>query len=60
MDGLTGVIGAILMITFLVLIAAKLNQLALWIVCIVGIALMLWAVWTDGFAPMFKRSGNGK
>jgi hypothetical protein len=54
-DAITGLFGAVLMITFLVLIAAKLNELALWSVCLIGIALMLWALWKDDFEPLLDR-----
>ncbi len=54
-DIITGVIGAALMIVFVLLIAAKLNELPLWIVCISGIVLMLWAVVTDTILPLFGR-----
>lgn len=57
-DAVTGLLGAVLMIVFFVMIAAKINELALWIVCIAGLALMLWALWEDDFVPLFgKRSG---
>ncbi len=55
-DAITGLIGAALMSTFILLIAAKLNETPLWIVCLVGIALMLWAVGTDAVASI--RGGN--
>jgi hypothetical protein len=54
-DALTGFLGAALMIAFLVLIAIKLNELALWIVVVIGIALMLWAYWTDALGPILGR-----
>jgi hypothetical protein len=57
-DAITGFIGAALMITFLVLIAAKLNELAVWIVCLIGVALMLWALWTDDFEPLLGRRSD--
>jgi hypothetical protein len=59
-DAITAALGAVLMIIFVSLIAAKLAQVALWIVCLIGIACMLWAVWTDGLAPVFGRTNNGK
>ncbi len=43
------------MIFFILLIAAKLDELPLWIVCISGIVLMLWAVFTDTIVPLFSR-----
>jgi hypothetical protein len=54
-DALTGLLGAVLMIIFLVLIAMKLNELALWIVCLIGMALMIWAFWDDDLAPLLGR-----
>jgi hypothetical protein len=57
-DLITSVIGAALMVVFLLLLAAKLNEVALWAVCLIGIALMLWAVWNDTFAPLFGRRSD--
>ncbi|HEY7664840.1 MAG TPA: hypothetical protein VH934_17120 [Xanthobacteraceae bacterium] len=57
-DAITGLIGAILMITFLLLIATKLNELPVWIVCFVGIASMLWSFWIDDFEPLLPRRSN--
>ncbi len=54
-DLITGLIGAVLMIGFIYLIAAKLDELPLWIVCITGIVLMLWAVFTDDVRPLIGR-----
>ena len=51
-DAITGLIGAALMSTFILLIAAKLNETPLWIVCLTGIALMLWAAGTDAVASI--------
>ena len=45
------------MATFLLLIAIKLNQVALWAVILFGIGLMAWAIWGDNIAPLFKRNG---
>lgn len=55
-DAITSLIGGVLMTTFILLIVAKLNQLPLWIICLVGLALMVWAVWTDALAPLFRRT----
>ena len=57
-DAITGLIGAILMITFLLLIAMKLNELPVWIVCFVGVASMLWSLWIDDFEPLLPRRSN--
>jgi hypothetical protein len=55
-DAITALIGAALMIFFILLIAAKLDELPLWIVCISGICLMVWAVFTDTIAPLIWRN----
>lgn len=57
-DFITAVIGAVLMIVFLLLIATKLNEVALWTTCLIGIAGMVWAVWTDAIAPLFGRRSD--
>ncbi|MGA7487030.1 MAG: hypothetical protein WBW74_08860 [Xanthobacteraceae bacterium] len=57
-DAITGLIGAILMITFLLLIAMKLDELPVWMVCLIGIGLMLWALWEDDFEPLLPRRSN--
>lgn len=54
-DAITALIGAIIMIGYMVLIAGKLAALPLWIVTIIGLALMLWAFWEDDWRPIFKR-----
>jgi hypothetical protein len=54
-DFVTGLIGVVLMLTYILFIAIKLNELALWLVCLIGFALMLWAFWTDGCAPLLGR-----
>ncbi|MGE0062896.1 MAG: hypothetical protein AB7T86_12565 [Xanthobacteraceae bacterium] len=55
-DAITSLIGGVLMTAFILLIVAKLNQLPLWIISLVGLALMAWAIWTDALAPLFRRS----
>ncbi len=57
-DAITAIIGGVLMVTFLMLIATTLNELPVWIVFIVGIALMIWGFWTDAFAPLFRRDNS--
>ncbi len=57
-DAVTAAIGAIIMIAYMWLIAAKLNTLPLWIVIIVGLALMLWAFWGDDWKPILKRDSK--
>ena len=54
-DLVTSVVGAVLMITFLAVIAAKLGDLPLWIVCLVAIGLMLWAFWRDALLPVWRK-----
>ena len=58
-DAVTAAIGCIIMIGYIWLIADKLNELPLWIACIVGIALMLWAFWrTPGGRYSSANSNN--
>lgn len=54
-DAITALIGAIIMIGYIILIAAKLSAPPLWIVSLIGLALMLWAFWWDDWRPVFKR-----
>lgn len=55
-DAITSVIGAIIMLGYILLIAAKLAAPPLWIVCLIGLALMLWAFWGDDWKPLFVRT----
>jgi len=54
-DAFTALIGAIIMIGYIVLIAAKLAAPPLWICSLIGLALMLWAFWGDDWKPLFSR-----
>jgi hypothetical protein len=54
-DAVTALIGAIIMIGYILLIAAKLAALPLWIACLIGLALMLWAFWWDDWLPVLKH-----
>lgn len=54
-DAVTALIGAIIMIGYIFLIAAKLAALPLTICCLIGLALMLWGFWGDDWKPIFKR-----
>lgn len=54
-DAITAAIGAIIMIGYIVLIAAKLAAPPLWICSLIGLALMLWGFWGDDWQPIFKR-----
>jgi hypothetical protein len=56
-DAVTALIGAIIMIGYMVLIAGKLATLPLWIVTLVGLGLMLAAFWIDDWKPLFRRNG---
>ncbi len=57
-DAVTALIGAVVMIGYLYMIASKLDELPLWIACIIGVALMLWSIWIDAIKPLFSpRSG---
>ncbi len=53
-DAITALIGAIIMIGYILVIAAKLSATPLWIACLIGLALMLWAFWWDDWHPVFK------
>jgi hypothetical protein len=55
-DAVTALIGAIIMIGYIFLIAAKLAALPLWICALAGLALMLWGFWGDDWQPIFQRS----
>ena len=46
-DAVTALIGAIIMIGYMLLIAVKLAAPPLWICVLVGLALMLWGFWGD-------------
>jgi len=59
-DAVTAAIGAVIMIGYMWLIAAKLNTVPLWIVVIVGLVLMLWAFWGDDWKPLLKRDQNSR
>lgn len=54
-DAVAAIIGAIIMIGYILLIAAKLAAPPLWIVSLIGLALMLWAFWGDDWKPLFAR-----
>jgi hypothetical protein len=51
-DAITALVGAIIMIGYILLIAAKLAAPPLWIVSIVGLVLMAWAFWIDDWKPI--------
>jgi putative flippase GtrA len=57
-DAVTAAIGAVIMVGYMWLIVAKLNTIPLWIVTIVGLALMLWAFWVDDWKPVIKRDSK--
>jgi hypothetical protein len=54
-DAITAAIGAVIMIGYMWLIAAKLNELPLWICTLAGLVLMLWAFWEEDWNPLLKR-----
>ena len=54
-DAVTALIGAIIMIGYMLLIAAKLAAPPLSICVLIGLALMLWGFWWDDWQPQFKR-----
>jgi UDP-N-acetylmuramyl pentapeptide phosphotransferase/UDP-N-acetylglucosamine-1-phosphate transferase len=54
-DAVTALIGAIIMIGYLFLIAAKLAAPPLWICVLVGIVLMVCGFWIDDWKPIFQR-----
>jgi hypothetical protein len=54
-DAVTALIGAIIMIGYMVVIAAKLAAPPLWICTLIGLALMLWGFCGDDWKPIFKR-----
>ncbi len=55
-DAVTAAIGAVILIGYIALIAAKLSTVPLWIVSLIGLSLMLWAFWVDDWKPLFKRN----
>jgi hypothetical protein len=57
-DAVAALIGAIIMIGYILLIAAKLAAPPLWIVCVIGLAMMLWAFWVDDWRPLTRRNGR--
>ena len=54
-DAFTALIGAIIMVGYILLIAAKLAAPPLWVCTLIGLALMLWAFWGDDWKPLFVR-----
>jgi hypothetical protein len=57
-DAVTALIGAIIMIGYMFLIAAKLAALPLSICVLIGVALMLWGFWGEDWQPLFKRNSK--
>lgn len=57
-DAITALIGAVLVSTFVLLIAVKLNQFPLWIVILSGLAMMVCAFWVDAWKPLFRRASK--
>jgi hypothetical protein len=54
-DAVTAAIGAVIMIGYMFLIAAKLAAAPLWVCVLIGLVLMLWGFWGDDWRPMLKR-----
>jgi hypothetical protein len=54
-DAVTAIIGAIIMIGYIFMIATKLAAAPLWIACLIGLAMMLYAFWQDDWRPLFSR-----
>lgn len=57
-DAVTALFGAIIMIGYMFLIAAKLAALPLSICVLIGVALMLWGFWGEDWQPLFKRNSK--
>lgn len=57
-DAVTAAIGSVIMIVYIWLIADKLNELPLWIACIVGVVLMAWSFWDDTWKTIFNRNSK--
>ncbi len=53
-DAVTAAIGAIIMIGYMLLIAAKLAAGPLWVCVLIGLALMLWGFWWEDWEPVVK------
>lgn len=59
-DILTGFVGGALFVAFLGFILVRVADVALWIVAIVGILCMIYALWGDAVAPyLSRRNSNG-
>lgn len=54
-DAITALIGAIIMIGYMMLLVAKLAAPPFTLVCLIGLALMLWAFWQDDWRPIIIR-----
>jgi hypothetical protein len=54
-DAVAAVIGTVIMIGYMLVVTAKIAAPPLWIVTIIGLALMLWAFWGDDWKPLFAR-----
>ena len=57
-DAVTALIGAIIMIGYMVVIANKLAALPLWICTLIGLGLMLWGFWKDDWKPVVSPDGK--
>lgn len=54
-DAVTAAIGTIIMIGYILLIAAKLAAPPFWVIILCSLALMLWAFWQDDWLPVVKK-----
>ena len=54
-DAVTAAIGTIIMIGYILLIAAKLAAPPFWIISVFSLGLMLWAFWHDDWLPAIKK-----
>jgi nitrate reductase gamma subunit len=54
-DIVTGLIGIVLMVGFLLLILARIADPSIWVVSVFSIALMLLAFWREAVMPFQRR-----
>ena len=57
-DIITGAIGAVLFVTFLAFILIRVTDISLWIVAIIGVLCMLYALWGDTVVPYLRRRSS--
>jgi hypothetical protein len=54
-EAITALVGAVIMIGYVLLIAARLATAPLLICTAIGVALMLWGFWGDAWRPILAR-----